>query len=86
MKNTALLNSEEEQIYEAYTVLGIAAVKGILNCNTDTANKTVRAILKKVRENKTFEERQSARYDKVKTAISQAKFDGELSYRVMSEV
>jgi hypothetical protein len=86
MKNTAFLTHEEEQLYETYTLLGIAAVKGMLNCNTDIANNTVRVILKKVKDNKTFEERQRARYDKVQTAISQAKFDGELSYRVMSEV
>jgi hypothetical protein len=86
MKNTAFLTKDEDSLYEDYTFLGISSVKGILNCNTDIANKTVRAILKKVRENKTFEERQKARYDKVQTAISQAKFDGELSYRVMSEV
>lgn len=86
MKNTAFLTKDEDSLYEDYTFLGIAAVKGMLNCNTDIANKTVRAILKKVKDNKSFEERQKARYDKVQTAISQAKFDGELSYRVMSEV
>jgi hypothetical protein len=86
MKNTALLNSDEEQIYEAYTVLGIAAVKGMLSCTTDAANRAVREAVKKTRQHKAFEERQSARYSKVQAAINQAKFDGCFSYRVMSEV
>jgi hypothetical protein len=86
MKNTAFLTHEEEQLYETYSLLGIAAVKGMLSCTTDAANRAVREAVKKTRQHKAFEERQSARYSKVQAAINQAKFDGCFSYRVMSEV
>jgi hypothetical protein len=86
MKNTAFLTHEEEQLYETYSLLGIAAVKGMLNCTTDAANKTVRSALKKIKQHKEFEQRQVERYRKTQEAINQAKFDGCFSYRIMSEV
>jgi hypothetical protein len=84
MKNTAFLTAEEESLYNDYLIFKIPIIKSRLNCTTDAANKAIRAILKKVREHKAFEERQIVRYDKTQTAINQAKFDGCFNYKIMS--